>query len=75
MPISGPRTTYRYSDVVKATAVRLVQLPGGTLRDVAESLHRSTFDDDQSPRHRQLRRLLQTPAPTLGTGIPISGRL
>ena len=39
MPAPGPRTTYRYSDVFKATAVRLSQLPGVSVSDVAESLY------------------------------------
>ena len=34
----GPRTTYRYSDEFKATAVRLSQLPGVAIKDVADSL-------------------------------------
>ena len=36
MPTPGPRATYRYSDVFKATAVRLSQLPGVSVGDVAE---------------------------------------
>lgn len=39
MPRPGPRTTYRYSDAFKATAVRLSQLPGVAVGDVAESLY------------------------------------
>lgn len=38
MPRPGPRTTYRYSDDFKATAVRLSQVPGVLLNDVAASL-------------------------------------
>lgn len=38
MPKPGPRTTYRYSDHFKATAVRLSQLPGVKVGDVAASL-------------------------------------
>jgi transposase len=38
MPKPGPRTTYQYSDAFKATAVRLSQLPGVAVSDVAESL-------------------------------------
>lgn len=38
MPKPGPRTTYRYSDEFKATAVRLSQLPGVAIKDVADSL-------------------------------------
>lgn len=38
MPTPGPRTTYRYNDEFKATAVRLSELPGVAIKDVAESL-------------------------------------
>ena len=38
MPKQGPRTTYKYSDEFKATAVRLSQLPGVEVQDVAASL-------------------------------------
>jgi len=38
MPKPGPRTTNRYSERFKATAVRLSQLPGVKVSDVAESL-------------------------------------
>lgn len=38
MPKPGPRTTYRYGDEFKATAVRLSQLPGVAIKDVADSL-------------------------------------
>lgn len=38
MPKPGPRTTNRYSDLFKATAVRLSQLPGVKVNDVAASL-------------------------------------
>ncbi len=38
MPRPGPRTTYRYSHEFKATAVRLSQLPGVLVNDVAASL-------------------------------------
>jgi len=34
----GPRTVYKYSDEFKATAVRLSDLPGVLVSDVAESL-------------------------------------
>ena len=34
----GPRTVYKYSDEFKATAVRLSELPGVLVSDVAESL-------------------------------------
>ena len=39
----GPRTTYRYSDEFKATAVRLSELPGVAVQDVAESLYIHPF--------------------------------
>ena len=39
----GPRTTYRYSREFKATAVRLSQLPGVAVGDVAESLYIHPF--------------------------------
>lgn len=39
----GPRTTYRYSPTFKATAVRLSQLPGVRVQDVAESLYIHPF--------------------------------
>ena len=38
MPKPGPRTTYKYTESFKATAVKLSQLPGVTPQDVAESL-------------------------------------
>ncbi|WP_370307277.1 transposase [Sinimarinibacterium flocculans] len=38
MPKPGPRTTYRYSNEFKATAVRLSELPGVAIKDVAASL-------------------------------------
>jgi transposase-like protein len=37
MPKPGPRTTYKYSDEFKATAVRLSELAGVAIQDVAES--------------------------------------
>ena len=43
MPAPGPRTTYRYSDHFKATAVRLSELPGVSVRDVADSLYIHPF--------------------------------
>jgi hypothetical protein len=43
MPTPGPRTPYRHSDVFKATAVRLSQLPGVSVRDMAESLYVHPF--------------------------------
>jgi len=38
MPKPGPRTTYKYTDQFKATAVKLSKLPGVASKDVAESL-------------------------------------
>jgi transposase len=43
MPRPGPRTTYRYSDEFKATAVRLSELPGIAVQDVAASLYIHPF--------------------------------
>ena len=43
MPAPGPRTTCRYSAHFKATAVRLSQLPGVSVRDVADSLYIHPF--------------------------------
>ncbi|WP_158755493.1 transposase [Dyella sp. S184] len=43
MPKPGPRTTYRYTENFKATAVRLSQLPGVAVGDVAESLYIHPF--------------------------------
>ena len=43
MPRPGPRTTYRYSDEFKATAVRLSELPGVEVQAVAESLYIHPF--------------------------------
>ena len=38
MPKPGPRTTYKYSDEFNATAVRLSQLSGTAVQDVADAL-------------------------------------
>ena len=38
MPKPRPRTTYRYSEEFKATAVRLSELQGVAIKDVAASL-------------------------------------
>jgi len=38
MPRPGPRTTYRYSEEFKATAVKLSRMRGVAVGDVAESL-------------------------------------
>lgn len=38
MPKPGPRTTYRYTDQFKATAVRLSEVGGVAVQDVAASL-------------------------------------
>ncbi|MFK2903324.1 transposase [Dyella ginsengisoli] len=43
MPKPGPRTTTRYSEQFKATAVRLSQLPGVQVQDVAASLYIHPF--------------------------------
>ncbi len=43
MPRPGPRTIARYSEHFKATAVRLSQLPGVAVQDVAESLYIHPF--------------------------------
>lgn len=43
MPRPGPRTTYRYSEEFKATAVRLSELPGVEVQAVAESLYIHPF--------------------------------
>ena len=43
MPRPGPRTTSKYSDRFKATAVRLSELPGVEVQDVAESLYIHPF--------------------------------
>ena len=43
MPKPGPRTTYKYTDHFKATAVKLSELPGVAIKDVAESLHIHPF--------------------------------
>jgi len=43
MPRPGPRTTYKYSEKFKATAVRLSQLPGVAVQEVAESLYIHPF--------------------------------
>jgi len=43
MPAPGPRTTYRYSREFKSRAVRLSQLPGVAVQDVAASLYIHPF--------------------------------
>ena len=43
MPKPGPRTTHKYSDRFKATAVRLSQLRGVSVQEVAESLYIHPF--------------------------------
>ena len=43
MPRPGPRTTYKYTDEFKATAVKLSNLPGVAVQDVAESLYIHPF--------------------------------
>ena len=43
MPKPDPRTTVRYSEQFKATAVRLSRLPGVQVQDVAASLYIHPF--------------------------------
>ena len=43
MPKPGPRSTYRYSENFKATAVRLSEMPGVEVQSVAESLYIHPF--------------------------------
>jgi transposase len=43
VPKPGPRTTYKYTEHFKATAVRLSHLPGVAIQDVAESLYIHPF--------------------------------
>jgi transposase len=43
MPKPSPRTTYRYSSDFKATAIRLSQLLGVAVQDVAASLYIHPF--------------------------------
>lgn len=43
MPKPGPRTTYKYSEEFKATAVKLSHMPGVAIKDVAESLYIHPF--------------------------------
>jgi transposase len=43
MPKPGPRTTYKYSEEFKATAVRLSNLPDVQIKDVAASLYIHPF--------------------------------
>jgi transposase len=43
MPRPGPRTTYKYSEEFKATAVRLSELPGVEVQDIAASLYIHPF--------------------------------
>jgi transposase len=43
MPRPGPRTTYKYSESFKATAVRLSQIAGVAVQDVADSLYIHPF--------------------------------
>jgi transposase len=43
MPKPGPRTTYQYSDEFKSTAVRLSELSGVEVQDVAASLYIHPF--------------------------------
>ena len=50
MPTPGPRTTYRYSPQFRATAVRLSQLPGVAVQDVAASLYIHPFLFSRCPK-------------------------
>ena len=43
MPRPGPRTTYKYSDEFKATAVRLSELADVAVQDVADALYIHPF--------------------------------
>ena len=43
MPRPGPRTTYKYTERFKATAVRLSQMRGVSVQQVAESLYIHPF--------------------------------
>jgi transposase len=43
MPKPGPRTTNKYSDQFKATAVRLSQIRGVSVQEVADSLYIHPF--------------------------------
>jgi len=43
MPRPGPRTIYKYTEEFKATAVKLSQLPGVAVQDVAQSLYIHPF--------------------------------
>src|SRR6188768_3500602 len=43
MPKPGPRTTNKYSERFKASAVRLSQMPGVAVQDVAQSLYIHPF--------------------------------
>jgi len=43
MPRPGPRTTYKYSEEFKATAVRLSELPGVEVQNIAGSLYIHPF--------------------------------
>jgi transposase len=42
MPRPGPSTTYKYSEEFKATAVRVSELSGVEVQDVARSLYIGT---------------------------------
>lgn len=43
MPRPGPRTTYKYTEGFKATAVRLSEMKGVSVQQVAESLYIHPF--------------------------------
>lgn len=58
MPRPGPRTTYKYSDRFKATAVRLSQLPGVAVQDVAEALYIHPFMLSRWRKHAREGRIV-----------------
>ena len=43
MPKPGPRTTHKYAEDFKATAVKLSELPGVAIKDIAASLYIHPF--------------------------------
>lgn len=58
MPKPGPRTTYRYSAEFKATAVRLSQLAGVAVNDVAASLYIHPFMLSRWRKHAREGRIV-----------------
>jgi transposase len=63
MPRPGPRTTNRYSDRFKATAVRLSELPGVAVQDVAESLYIHPFMLSRWRKQMREGRIMSKSAP------------